>query len=186
MHKPEIDDKKAYQHGKWRFDAFFDQVITRYNEAIEAEKIPHGLPMVLPQGFDYQYIVLMLSAFTLANAKLLPVVEACFADPDQMPNSFDMLARIYEAGLDSDGVNLVRRAEAAGRLQSFRYLQDLMHFVSRYEADLLMRVASPKPRGPKARHSAEHIRSVVAASPEKSMTQHSEELGCSRDTFTIR
>lgn len=183
IHKPLSDDKKAYQGGKRRFDAFFDQVIARYNEAIEAKKIPHGLPMVLPQGFDYPYIVPMLSAFPLANAKLLPVVEACFADPDQPPDSFDVLARIYESALDSDGVDLVLRAKAAGRHRSFRHLQDLMHFVSRYEADLLMREAAPTPRGPKVRHSADHIRAVVAASPEKSMTQHAKELGCSRDTL---
>ncbi|MYM26572.1 hypothetical protein GTP46_28505 [Duganella sp. FT135W] len=182
VHKPVIDDKKAYQGGKRRFDAFFDQVIARYNEAIEAKKIPHGLPMVLSEGFNYENIVQMLSAFPLANAKLLPVVEACTAS--DLPHSrFDVLAKIYAAVHDTDGVELVRRAEAAGHHQSFRYLQDLMHFVSRYEAELLMKAAAPQPRGPKVRHSADHIRAVVAASPEKSMTQLAKELGCSRDTL---
>lgn len=182
VHKPVIDDKKAYQGGKRRFDAFFDQVIAKYNEAIEAKKIPHGLAMVLPEGFNYENIVQMLSAFPLANAKLLPVVEACTAS-DLSLSRFDVLARIYAAVHDTDGVELVRRAEAAGRHQSFRYLQDLMHFVSLYEADLLLKAAAPKARGPKVRHSADHIRAVVAASPEKSMVQHAKELGCSRDTL---
>lgn len=110
------------------------------------------------------------------------MVEDCAAS-DQPLSSFDVLARIYDAALDSDGVDLVRRAEAAGRHQSFRYLQDLMHFVSLYEAELLLKAATPKPRGPKVRHSAEHIRAVVAARPEKSMTQLAKELGCSRDTL---
>ena len=124
----------------------------------------------------------MLSAFPLANAKLLPTVEAC-SNSDQPLSRFDVLVRIYAAAHDTDGVDLVRRAEAAGRHQSFRHLQDLMHFVSRYEAELLMKAAAPTPRGPKARHSADHLRAVVAASPEKSMVQHAKELGCSRDTL---
>jgi len=58
-----------------------------------------------------------------------------------------------------------------------------MHFVSRYEAHLLLKDAAPKARGPKVRHSPEHIRAVVAASPEKSTTQLAKELGSSRDTL---
>jgi DNA-binding phage protein len=180
-HKPWAE-RKSYQSGKRRADEFFEQVITRYNEAIEAKKIPHGLAMVWPEGFSYENVVLMLSAFPLANAKLLPVVEACIKS-DPPPSRFDVLARIYDAALDTDGVDLVRRAEAAGRHRSFRYLQDLMHFVARYEAELLLKDAAPKARGPKVRHSADHIRAVVAASPEKSMVQHAKELGCSRDTL---
>ncbi len=180
-HKPWAE-RKSYQSGKRRADEFFDQVIAKYNEAIEAKKIPHGLPMVWPEGFNYENIVLMLSAFPLANAKLLPVVEAC-ANSDQQLSRFDVLARIYAAAHDTDGVELVRRAEVADRHQSFRYLQDLMHFVARYEAELLLKDPAPKARGPKVQHSADHIRAVVAASPKKSKTQLAKELGCSRDTL---
>lgn len=112
LHKPLAADKKAYQHGKRRFDVFFEAAIKRYNAANAAKKIPHGLDMVLPEGFNYPNIVQLLSAFPLANAKLLPAVHECRVSGTPL-SSFEVLARIYGKALDPDGVDLVRRVETA-------------------------------------------------------------------------
>ena len=178
LHKPLAQDKKAYQSGKSRFDAFFDAVIDKHNAAVSAKQIPHGLDMVMPEGFNYPNIVRLLSAFPLANAVLLPVVHECKMS-DEPLSYFEVLARIYDKALDPDGVELVRRLEAANN-HSFRWLQDLMHFVTRYEACLALKEAAPPKRGPKVRHSPMSIRKYVAANPGKPMAQIARELKCSR------
>lgn len=178
LHKPLAEDKKAYVHGKRRFDEFFEAAVKHYNAANAAKMIPHGLDMVISEGFNYSNIVRLLSAFPLSNAKLLPVVNECQASTTPI-SSFDVLAKIYGKSLDPDGVELVSRVKTADP-DGFRCLQDLMHFVVRYEACLSIRDGAPKRRGPKVKHTPEHIRKAVSDNPGKSKTQIAKELQCSR------